>query len=136
MGPRMGIRGKREAAAEPSDGEAVASMGPRMGIRGKPTTTVAPSSRFPLQWGRGWGSAERAKALRYMPVRAKASMGPRMGIRGKSLENGLSDMSLYEASMGPRMGIRGKPDAPRRNPRNRRRLQWGRGWGSAERPGT
>jgi len=111
-----------------------------------------------LQWGRGWGSAERGLAAVQHRGASPASMGPRMGIRGKDAAlatdegsyrsfNGAADgdprkavisysrvISASAASMGPRMGIRGKvtldlellPAAA---------LQWGRGWGSAERGG-
>jgi len=83
-------------------------MGPRMGIRGKSRlnlTRSAPSSCFngaadgdprkdaeeaksrvpftELQWGRGWGSAERYQQSSDRRSLAAASMGPRMGIRGK-----------------------------------------------------
>jgi len=60
-------------------------MGPRMGIRGKETRDAKTrTDSSVLQWGRGWGSAERDELLLDNAEGVQlASMGPRMGIRGK-----------------------------------------------------
>jgi len=68
--------------------------------------------RLTLQWSRGWGSAERdCVSLGTRRYNIRASMGPRMGIRGKHRRPGHDDLPS-PASMGPRMGIRGKHRRP------------------------
>ena len=103
----MGIRGKLEAECDVG-WRCMASMGPRMGIRGKRTRRAYCSSS-----------------------RARASMGPRMGIRGKALPH-LAVNPAVASFNGAADGDPRKAAHIRRGDDIRRRLQWGRGWGSAE----
>jgi len=130
MGPRMGIRGKTWYVIRFSFSK-YASMGPRMGIRGKaPGTEPRELHRGPLQWGRGWGSAESSPPSGERGNQV-ASMGPRMGIRGKA--HRLPPLpSPSKRFNGAADGDPRKVDETEWNDPLLESLQWGRGWGSAE----
>ena len=106
-----------------------ASMGPRIFIRGYQTPSRLGRRGSRLQWGRGFSSADTSFCVP-LHQRCDASMGPRIFIRGY-------DRTWYrwyandDASMGPRIFIRGYPN-PNPNPNHNQRLQWGRGFSSAD----
>ena len=104
-------------------------MGPRIFIRGYTEVGANACGGTQLQWGRGFSSADTGKrrrpAVRRRRFNGAADFHPRI----------LSGAKIFRlpayASMGPRIFIRGYDAAHGRQPRGKR-LQWGRGFSSAD----
>jgi len=164
MGPRLRSRGKARLRQAASCSVSLHQLqwGRGFGAAERPRTNASSCLVPSLQWGRGFGAAERlVEDDRRRPRARRASMGPRLRSRGKrQKQRADAAEQRLSASMGPRLRSRGKRhhgnrklhlrSRPRFNgaaasePRKVTepapvfafwwRLQWGRGFGAAERP--
>ena len=154
MGPRLFNRGN-VAVELTRIRERSASMGPRFFNRGNQLATSSTLDGNGLQWGRGFSTAEIAVIDSGPRGQAPASMGPRFFNRGNGSTATVARPSRVPASMGPRLFNRGNSlddlhgsgstksfngaaaFQPRKfsthpEPARKSRLQWGRGFSTAE----
>ena len=131
MGPRLFNRGKLQAFGL-ADLGFPASMGPRLFNRGKPIESMANGRRgSPLQWGRGYSTAENASYRTCMPPWRQLQWG-----RGYSTaENYRWEQGVHE----PDLRFNGAAVIqPRKScgqvlgAKAIVQLQWGRGYSTAE----
>ena len=133
MGPRFFNRGKWQPP-KPTYTNPPASMGPRFFNRGKRCATVGGKSAvLQLQWGRGFSTAESTSRRDDSFTIVAASMGPRFFNRGKHRPRFVARSVRFSRSFNgaavfqPRKGHARRPGQPCE------RLQWGRGFSTAER---
>ncbi len=130
MGPRLFSRGNVTKFVEHTS-PISASMGPRLFSRGNVTRRSCLTTRWRLQWGRGFSAAEMDRLPPKKAGRGQASMGPRLFSRGNQVQNSNRNQTSMgfngAAAFQPRKLCEQCGSHLTRGP-----LQWGRGFSAAE----